>query len=458
MNLFRLVFKQMRQRALSTWLTFLSVALGVALAIAILVLYREGDKLFAQSDYGFDVLVGPKASPLQLTLNTIYHVDRSPGNIPYSIYEDLNQGGKYASMVRTAIPFAVGDSYRGLRIIGTSTKMFGYTEEGRRIGADAFEYRPGKRYEMGQGKLFEPNRFHAVIGAEAARITGLKIGDRFQATHGVPRPEETPDVHEEQWTVVGILDETHTANDRVLFIPLTTFYCIFEHEEGLEAQAMIKKGEDIAKVTAAAQKHDHDARAYTTNPDGTIHLTLPKDQLQLSAVLVKARNSFSVQQLLYLFNNRSEACAVNPANTMREFFRTFLKGSRLLLLTISALVTVVAAIGILVSIYNSVSARLKEIAIIRALGATRLRVLSLICMEAGIVGLIGGVSGLIVGHGMVAVGNIVFRQVMGESINFIYVGLEELIYIGVVVVIAVLAGLVPALKAYSTPVATNLVG
>src|SRR5207248_9071892 len=85
-NILQLVTKQMRQRALSTWLTLLSVTLGVTLVIAILILRREGQALFGQTEYGYDVLIGPKGSPLQLTLNTVYQVDKSPGNIPYSLY------------------------------------------------------------------------------------------------------------------------------------------------------------------------------------------------------------------------------------------------------------------------------------------------------------------------------------------------------------------------------------
>ncbi|MBA3273959.1 MAG: ABC transporter permease, partial [Chthoniobacterales bacterium] len=103
MNLFQLVFKQMRQRARSTWLTTFSVLLGVALAVAILILQREGANLFGQKDYGFDVLVGPKGSPTQLVLNTVYHIDRSPGNIPYSMYENL--AAPRHPLVRSAIPY-----------------------------------------------------------------------------------------------------------------------------------------------------------------------------------------------------------------------------------------------------------------------------------------------------------------------------------------------------------------
>ncbi|MDW8263655.1 MAG: hypothetical protein RMJ35_14090 [Phycisphaerales bacterium] len=129
MNLFQLVLKQMRQRALSTWLTLLSVTLGVGLAVAIMLIRRESAALFGQTDYGFDVLVGAKGSPLQLVMNTVYHIDRSPGNIPYSLYTDLIAGGKYFNFARTAIPMAVGDNYQGYRIVGTLPQLFGYSED-----------------------------------------------------------------------------------------------------------------------------------------------------------------------------------------------------------------------------------------------------------------------------------------------------------------------------------------
>jgi len=121
------------------------------------------------------------------------------------------------------------------------------------------------------------------------------------------------------------------------------------------------------------------------------------------------------------------------------------------------LVTVVAAVSILVSIYNSVAARRREIAILRALGATRARVLALICIEAGVIGLFGGLLGLVVGHLMAGAGAVLFERVLGEGIDWFKPDAREWVYLAGVVVIAVLAGLVPGLKAYRTPVATNLV-
>src|SRR5205809_5013504 len=125
MNSLQLVLKQMRQRALSSWLTLLSVTLGVGLAIAIMVFQRGGEDLVAQADFGFDIIIGPKASALQLVLNTVYHLDVSPGNIPYSVYEQLVTPSH--PLVRNAIPYAVGDEFQGHRIVGTIDRAFPVT-------------------------------------------------------------------------------------------------------------------------------------------------------------------------------------------------------------------------------------------------------------------------------------------------------------------------------------------
>ena len=524
MNLFQLVLKQMRQRALSTWLTLLSVIIGVGLAIAILILQRESGALFGQSDFGYDIIVGPpKGSPLQLTLNTVYHMDKSPGTIPYSLYEDMSRKGKppegrqnYGFFVKHAIPFMVGDSYKGHRLVGTSPQMFGFEDDGKPVTNEPFEYRKGRKYEMAEGRVFAPRKFEAVIGSEVAAREQMKIGSTFQATHGMPGPNEVPDIHKPKWTVVGILQPTHTANDRVLFIPVISLYAIEEHDIGLIEQLMLKANFDRSKATPAqvreflinngvevdklesgtkrhfniedtpadaaksapapgdelikdatpkpAEKKDEkaaapaeDEDAYTLDADGNIVPELPKKAWQISAILVRTRGPFQADRLMYNFQVvNTDATAVNPATVMREFFNTFLKGSTLVLFVISRLVMLVAGVSILVSIYNSVSARMREIAILRALGATRVRILTLICAEAAMVGLAGALLGLVVGHLVGAIESYYFNLTIGQSIDWVAVSAQEWQVVLLAVVIAGLAGLVPALKAYSSPVAVNL--
>ncbi len=534
MNLFQLVLKQMRQRSLSTWLTLLSVLLGVSLAVGIMILQREGQNLFAQTDFGYDILIGPpKGSPLQLTLNTVYHMDMSPGVVPFGLYDDmarkeppLKGHPDFRPTVRIAVPFMVGDSYMGRRIVGTSPAMFGFDDLGQPVTGKKFQYRREQSYELAAGRVFAPKKFEAVIGADTAKSLHLQLyddklseeenekrGGAFRATHGMPGPNVIPDIHKPRWHIVGILKPTHTANDRVLFVPYISLYAIAEHESGMIDQALLKaninpsavppdKVEEVLgklgidpksvpasvmkkfkmrpaaskpspsadgelmkeAAPAGAAKHDEaeDPDAYHLDEHGDIVPDLPPDEWTLSAILVQSRGypetGFAGQQLMYNFKVIDDrAAAVNPASVMREFFETFLAPGTRVLLVICAFVVVVAAASIMTTIYNSVAARLREIAILRALGATRGRILTMICLEAVLIGLAGGLLGLLAGHGLSAGGSVYLQQSMGEGINWMKVGREEWAFLGAVVILAFLAGLVPALKAYRTPVATNLV-
>jgi putative ABC transport system permease protein len=540
MNFFQIILKQMRQRSLSTWLTMLSVLLGVGLAISIMVLRREGQNLFAQTDFGYDILIGPpKGSPLQLTLNTVYHMDQSPGLIPYAIYEEMTwPAGEKAPpgrldlrrYAKIAIPFMVGDSYNGRRIVGTSPQMFGVDDNGQSVAADMrFEYRKDKAYEFAEGRAFRPRKFEAVIGSDVAEKEHLNLyddklseaenekrGATFRATHGMPGPNQKPDIHKPKWHIVGILKPTHTANDRVLFVPVISLYAIAEHESGMVSQALQRANVDPstmtpaqfddtlrklgidpkqvpeslrkslgmksarkaavvppsgdllqdapktppaapAATTAAGGGDDEDPDVYHLDQNGDIVPDLPQEEWMLSAILVRSRSDYFAQLMMYNFkviDNR--ATAVNPASVMRDFFDTFLKGSTLVLLIISVLVTIVAAASIMTTIYNSVAARRREIAILRALGATRVRILSLITFEAALIGLVGGLAGFVAGHLLCAVGSVFAQRTVGEGINWLKFDQWEIAYLVAVVFLAFLAGLVPALKAYTTPVATNL--
>ena len=140
---------------------------------------------------------------------------------------------------------------------------------------------------------------------------------------------------------------------------------------------------------------------------GTIYPKTPTDEWQASGIFVSNGGGGNVGQkrgrVEWQVNHRPEAMAASPADVMGSFFDQFLKGPAQLLLLVTALVTVVAAVSILVSIYNSVSARRREIAVLRSLGATRRTILLLICVEAGLIGLVGGLLGWLLGHALAAV-------------------------------------------------------
>jgi putative ABC transport system permease protein len=451
---------------------------------------KKAGSVLGPPDFGFNAVFGAPGPADQLVKSAVYHIGKPPGSLLYSVYSDMADGLKllpaeektmtsmataqatpasqpadtggdskeapmnFYQYARVTVPTAVGDTYKGkYRIIATTTNLFGIDDfTGRKLDDDhTMGYRPDKFYEFADGRCFEPDKFEAILGSETALKSGLHIGSEFQATHGETPPTANPDIHPEKWVVVGVLKKTFTANDSCVFIPLKTDYTVEDHDIGEKVQWALKHG----GVAPPPNTDPDEVHSYRVRKDGTFELFVPPEIWEISALMVKARGD--PQQLMYAMNNRNEAMAVNPASVMRQFFETFLRGPTLLLLVVAFLVSIVAAVGILVSIYNSVSARMREIAIMRALGATRWRVLELICIEAGLVGLFGGILGLIGGHLLGAVASRLFNEFLGEGINWVRIDVNEVYYLIAVVIVAVMAGLVPALKAYQTPVATNLV-
>jgi putative ABC transport system permease protein len=499
MNILQLTFKQMRQRALSTWLTTLSILLGVALGVLILILNNNSSLMFGQTDFGYDALVGPKGSQLQLVFNSVYHIDTSPGNIPYSVYESMlrmpsaapqattaaatqaaeadDEGTSalpgYRDKVRNAVPFCVGDTYNGkYRIVGTLATIFGCYDnpdnpadpqnmtalpDNKVIG-----YRKDMRFKFAQGRCFNPNvfdpntqSFEAIIGSAVADSGDLKLGSIFQATHGELPPGANPDVHNTKWKVVGVLAPTYTSADLCVYTPLLTFYTVEEHSVGLKAQWYLAHN---LKAPPATQDPD-DIDVYRPVPPNRWELLVPKKYWEVSGIFIETRGGATLELFNYDVNRNSSAqyMCVKPASVMLDFFDHFLKHGTFILLLMSGLVTITAAVSIMTTIYNSVTARIREIAIVRALGATRGRVLALVCLEAGLVGLMGAalgvVTALIVSYGI----GIYVLHTLGQPLHWLDLGIWGILYVVGVIILSVLAGLVPGLKAYKTSVAANLV-
>ena len=451
MNLFKIVIKNMRQRALATWLTGTSVALGVALAVAILLIKQGVQQRFEQGTLGYEMVVGAKGSPLQLVLNTVYNLDISPGNISWKLFEQLRDDER----VKLAVPFSVGDNYHGFRIVGTTDAFF-----------KDFEFEPGRKPELAAGRIFnfseaalksafqeaeqrakereakergeevkpmpEPasntkeRPFEAVIGSTVASETGLQIGQTFIAAHGVQPSAEAKEHTENPWTVVGILAPTHTACDRAIYINLDSFYHIEGHE--------------LRQPTAPAKVEEKD-----NDPDPG----------QISSIVLKLRSPIHAFPLYRELNDRQDAMAAFPAAEIRKLFDIVGNIDRLLLAQ-AILILVVAGVAIAVSIYNSMSERRREIAILRALGARRATIFSIVLLEAVTICLVGSAVGLIGGHLIVAAANGALYKASGFVIPAFHIAVLEWYILGVAVVLGALSGLGPAWGAYRTDVARNL--
>src|SRR5262245_31675647 len=154
MTLPLIVYRSLRQHALSTLVTAGGIALACGLMLCVWMVKTQSQAAFTQTTTGFDAVLGARGSKLQLVLNAIFHLEASPGNLAWADYEMI----KRHPMVKVAIPLAVGDNLRGFRIAGTLPELF-----------ENVEYAPGKKFAVQPGgKIFAVDAKEAVVGSFAA--------------------------------------------------------------------------------------------------------------------------------------------------------------------------------------------------------------------------------------------------------------------------------------------------
>ena len=177
----------------------------------------------------------------------------------------------------------------------------------------------------------------------------------------------------------------------------------------------------------------------------------------VSAVLVKLRSVMAGPSLEQLYNKRGNRLtfAWPIGATMAVLFNKIGWFDRVLAL-VAALVAVVAAGSVLASIYNSMNERRRQIAIMRALGARRGTIAWTVVLEAVAIAVIGsGISFLLYGAILASAGAVI-REQTGVVLD-VFAWHPVLIWAPAgMILLSALAGVVPALKAYSTDVAANL--
>lgn len=397
MTLPLIVYRSLRQHALSTCITAGGIALACGLLMAVWMVKTQSQSAFTQTNTGFDAVLGARGSKLQLVLNAIFHLEASPGNVAAQDFEMVRRH----PMVKAAIPIAVGDNLRGFRLVGTAPELF-----------TNVEYAPGKKFVVRSGgKIFAADAKEAVAGSFAAERLGLKVGDTFRPFHGLAFDAKAE--HKDDFTVVGILEPTNTPVDRVVWIPL----------KGLQTMS------------------GHDPKAAT----------------DVSAVLLQLRTPMAGLQMDMMYNKQGNRLtfAYPVGAIIAELFGKIGWFDQVLTL-VAYLVALVAAGSVLASIYNSMSARQRDLAILRALGARRRTIFSAVLAEAACIGVLGAVAGFAIYYALyVGVAQLIRAEtgvVLDTAARHPVLWACPLAMIG----LCALGGLVPAWKAYRTPVAETI--
>ncbi len=398
MTLPLIVYRSLRQHLLSSLVTAASVALACGLLMCVWVVKQQSLAAFTGSSSGFDAVLGARGAKLQLVLNAVFHLEASAGNLAWADFE----GVRRHPLVKSALPIAVGDNYAGFRLVGTLPDLL-----------PALEYQPGRKLALAGAGAFlsDAKAGEAVVGSFAAQKAGLKVGDRFHPQHGLDLHAQ--DHHDDEFVVVGVLEPTNTPLDRVIWIPLARLQGMSGHD--------------------------------------------PKAANEISAVLIQLRSPAAGFMLDQLYNKQGNRLtfAYPVGSIVAELFAKIGWFERVLAL-VAYLVALVAAASVLASIYSSMSARRRDLAILRALGARRRTIFGAVVSEATTIGVLGSIGGLLVYVALLSGVATVIRAQTGVVLDpFTW---APVLWIGPAAMIGLcaLGGVVPALKAYATPVADTL--
>lgn len=408
MNLLYLSLCYLRARALTNSLLVLLLVIGMAtLSLALHVGTQIEDRL-TRDARGIDLVVGAKGSPLQLVLSSVYHTDIPTGNI---LLQDAAKLMKHPQ-VKQAVPLALGDSYRGFRIVGTTADFVGF------YGAT-----------LASGAMFD-KPMQAVIGSEVARAHKLAVGHRFAGSHGLV---ESGDVHEgSPYDVVGVLAPTGSVVDRLILTPVESVWQVHsshDHEEDHEEH-----------------KHDHDHGKKQTN----------ESPREITALLVSYRNKMAAMTFPREVNRNTAMQAASPALEITRLLS--LLGVGLETIRFFAFIFMASAFaGMAVAVYQSVQQRRYDLAVMRALGATKPTLLKQVLLEAAILLSIGVLCGLALGHGLMTG----LPEMLGGGLETLslrpFTLLREELWVVVgVFVVGLVAALLPALGVYRLDVSRLL--
>ena len=478
MSLIQIAWRNFCHRSLSSILTTLSLALGVGLVVIVLSVYGVVSEAFARNaSVGYNLVIGPpKGSALQLVLNSVYYLSQPAENLPFTEYMEFfdqeqrtamverfggnpelaQRGGRYAPYVAGgyAIPLALGDYFGEFRVVGTTQEFFEKLRHGPNVD-QPFEFSQGRAL---QDYSNEHGYFEAVIGSRVAKDMEVSLGDKIFPTHGDPSGHG----HELGFTIVGVLKPTGTPNDRAAFVNLEGFYLMDGHAKPIEED---EESEDAGGDSESdTEETDRDSEDPKTAVDGSQPaakgpgkfrlLSIP--EREVTSILVRNGNIMFAPAMQNTINERFRSQAAAPIGEINKLMNAIVGPLLKALLAITLITCVVAAVGILVAIYNSMNDRRRDIAVMRALGARRGTVTMIIICESFLIAVIGAITGWVLAHLAIVVYSGQIEDQTGVQIGFFTTSYYEWIILPLVLILALLAALLPAWSAYRTDVGSNL--
>ncbi|MEQ8712155.1 MAG: FtsX-like permease family protein [Cyclobacteriaceae bacterium] len=415
MNLIVLSWNYIKGQKLNTLLNTLLLGFGIAIIVVLLLVSTQMQDKFSRNAQGVDMVVGAKGSPLQIILCNIFHIDFPTGNIPLedAIWLSRNR------LIAGAIPLALGDSYQTIRIVGTNAKYV--------------ELYGG---EIAEGKLWSED-LEVTLGSQAARTLGLSVGDEFSGEHGM---SEGGHVHEDHnYKVVGILAPSNSALDNLIMTNIESVWIMHAYEE---------EGEEEEHA------HEHSEEELIENPFG-IKVYHDLEGKEITSLILQFRGPMAAVQMPRMINARGNLQAASPAFEMARLLNIVGIGVDVVQ-GFAYLIIFIAGLSVFIALYNSLKERKYDLAIMRSMGASRLKLLLHIILEGMIITFLGGLTGFVLGHGVVELIGSMTSEGGQVSVTGRIFLTEELLIIVISFALGVVASLIPAITAYRTDISKVL--
>lgn len=392
MKLYQVVIKDVTRRKKRMLYASLGVVIGVATIVAVLTIALAGEtNIYGQLEkYGANLVVMPAISDIDVGLGGM-----SLGTLAVGenyIYEDnLPEIRQIADgMIREALDL---DDEGNIATI--APRLYMNTEiKGTSVivvGVDPQQERQLKTWWRIQEGEYLERADQALVGARAAELLELNVGDKIV-------------LNTKEITLSGILEETGSNEDYQVFLHIETAQEAFG-KEGLVSSI------DVRALCSACP---------TSNIAGSINGNIPG----VRAVAVKQ-------------------IAETEMGMMERVSR--------FLLALAGITLAVGCFGVVNTMLTSVHERIRDIGIMRAVGASRNQIIKVFLYEAVIVGIVGGLLGYLVGTLLAyIIGPLIFG---GVAVT--YVPQYFLPALGLATLITVIATVYPAFRASKIKIADS---
>jgi len=426
MSILQLAWRNITKNPLNLIMSIILFGLGVGLISFLLLFNSQLKEKFDKNLAEIDLVVGAKGSPLQMILCSMYHIDNPTGNISIKnatpLLKDLHP------LIKKAIPLSLGDNYKSFRIVGTNH--------------DIIDLYSGK---LKEGSLWVKD-FEVTVGRSVAEDTGLKLGDKFVSSHGFNEDDDMAHDHT-SFTVTGILEGTGSVIDQLILANTATIWRVHEHEqEGVAASDSTKFTHDHTENEQSHHHHDNSNADLLNHPDQ-----------EITSILIRYKNRTNFQALNFgrNINENTEMQAASPAIEINRLYNMIGVGTDALR-SLAILIAIVSALSIFISLYKSMRERKYELALIRVLGAGRIKVFALIITEGLILAIIGFVIGTALSHiGMEIIAGYLKADFRYSFTGWKWVNDEYLIF-AISLMLGFIAAIIPAIQAAKTDINKTL--